>query len=131
MGKKKAGKTKESQKEGDQRPGSTRSGVNYQPRTSAERGAAIFTKGHINPRELADMYRDYGLEEGEDWGARNTDDEDDEAGLAARAQQPTAQDEQQGTGSTMPGPTGSDRPGATQRPTQAVSTFYFARSSLT
>ena len=45
MGKKKAGKTKESQKEGDQRPGSTRSGVNYQPRTSAERGAAIFTKG--------------------------------------------------------------------------------------
>ena len=172
MGKKKAGKTEESKKEDDQRPGSTRSGVNYQPRTSAERGAAIFTKGHLNPRELADMYRDYGQEEGEDWGARNTDDEDDETGLAARAQQPTAQDEQQGTcvpqsgppirvvslppigkfpplrntetqkasepsaekepsaergaaicdqrpGGTMPGPTDSDRPGATQRPTQA------------
>ena len=89
MGKKKAGKTEESKKEDDQRPGSTRSGVNYQPRTSAERGAAIFTKGHLHPRELADMYRDYGQEEGEDWGARNTDDEDDETGLAARAQQPT------------------------------------------
>jgi hypothetical protein len=49
MGKKKAGKTEESKKEDDQRPGSTRSGVNYQPRTSAERGAAIFTKGHLNP----------------------------------------------------------------------------------
>jgi len=89
----------------------------YQPRTSAERGAAIFTKGHINPRELADMYRDYGQEEGEDWGARNTDDEDDETGLAARAQQPTAQDEQQGTCVPQSGP-----------PIREVSTFYFARS---
>ena len=73
MGKKKAGKTEESKKEDDQRPGSTRSGVNYQPRTrepSAERGAAICD---------------------------------------------------QRPGSTMPGPTDSDsdRPGATQRPTQA------------
>jgi hypothetical protein len=44
MGKKKARETKESKEGSDQRPGSTRSGVNYQPRTSAERGAAIFTK---------------------------------------------------------------------------------------
>ena len=77
MGKKKAGKTEESKKEDDQRPGSTRSGVNYQPRTrepsaekepSAERGAAICD---------------------------------------------------QRPGGTMPGPTDSDGPGATQRPTQA------------
>ena len=95
MRKKKAGKKKESKEEDDQRQGSTRSGVKYQPRTSepsAEREAAICTKGHLNPRELAAMRRDYGQEEGEEWWARITDDEDDETGLDARAQQPTAQD---------------------------------------
>jgi hypothetical protein len=38
------------------------------------------------------MHRDYGQDEREDWRARITDDEDDETGLVARAQQPTAQD---------------------------------------
>jgi hypothetical protein len=41
--------------------------VKYQPRTSepsAERKAAICTKGHLTPRELAVMHRDYGQDEG-------------------------------------------------------------------
>ena len=67
MGKKKAEKKKGSKEEDDQRQGSTRSGVKYQPRTSepsAERKAAICTKGHLTPRELAVMHRDYGQDEG-------------------------------------------------------------------
>ena len=81
MGKKKAGKTEESQKEDDPRPGSTRSGVNYQPRTSepsAERGAAICTKGHLTPRAFSLLKQEKG--------------EDDKTGPTTRAQQPTAQD---------------------------------------
>ena len=79
MGKKKAGK--ESKEEDDQRQGSTRSGRNYQPRTSepsAERGAAICTKGHLTPRAFSLLKQEKG--------------EDDKTGPTTRAQQPTAQD---------------------------------------
>ena len=79
MGKKKAGK--ESKEEDDQRQGSTRSGRNYQPRTSepsAERGAAICTKGHLTPRAFSLLKQEKG--------------EDDKTGPTTRAQQPTAED---------------------------------------
>ena len=79
MGKKKAGK--ESKEEDDQRQGSTRSGRNYQPRTSepsAERGAAICTKGHLTPRAFSLLKQEKG--------------EDDKTGPTTRAQRPTAQD---------------------------------------